>query len=901
MKFTQHSNSFGILVARILLPFFLVSGSYLNAQTTIYGMVMDNINDMPLVGAHIEISGTKEGTYSNEDGSFTLVINEKLPIKISVTSIGYELRELKITKPSNNLLVSMVPGALVGQETVITASRKEEKEQEAPSAMDVIEAKTIKADAVVNPFISLRNRVGLDFTQTGVSNGNITLRGRNSMFQTETFVIADYRNLIIPGLGGIDYNQQPIDPIDIERIEIVKGPGSALYGPGVEAGIVHFISKNPFDEQGTSISVGGGTRNTIQASFRHANVTPDNKFGYKITGYYRQSNDWEIDTTDAVERARLESFRPNIVSSLNGEVVASGTPDYNLEMYGVTGTLIYNLNEKLSITGLGGWAINKGIFRTSEGEGYNSSPRPFAQLRVNSDNFFGQVFWSSHQATDGRVFLYSSGLTNIFVADQYEGQFQYNLDVLNEKLNFVVGADYRLNTMDTKGTLHGKFENMDSYDILGAYAQFEYNIGKRVDIVGATRYDQFFALDQGALSPRFGLVYRPTPKHTLRATYNRAYGAPAGLNLFADFPLASNANFNTHLLGGAEPLTFNDPQTTSFVPGIQPANGVGMDLKSLYNLISLDLLNQGAVPKEIMDYLLSSVENIEGISPGALSQPFRPRNQKLELSNSHVFEIGYKGLFYDKIGITIDAYYNIRQNLFSTPFQASPVVFQPTLGQDLENAILAGLNPDGLEGIGLSVEAIANMYGGYAEALAFDGQTGTPNPLGVISSDQAPSNASIPNLDVTYYNIDQIEYFGLDASIKYYFTGDFNVYGNVSWLSQSYFEDVQVGSAETGNKINYSLNVPDLKLKLGIDYFPEFGPNGFVMVRYQNEWQSEAGLPWSGPVEAYTVVDAGFGYSFENNVSINCTVTNLLMEKYRGFFGSPRIGRQFMAKMYYHF
>ena len=99
-------------------------------------------------------------------------------------------------------MVSLVPGVLVGQEIVVSASRKQEKRQEAPSAMEVLTSDELKVDGVMNPFLSLRKVVGLDISQTGVDAGHITLRGRAAMFQTETFVMADYRNLILPGSGS---------------------------------------------------------------------------------------------------------------------------------------------------------------------------------------------------------------------------------------------------------------------------------------------------------------------------------------------------------------------------------------------------------------------------------------------------------------------------------------------------------------------------------------------------------------------------------------------------------------------------------------------------------------------------------------------------------------------------
>lgn len=861
---------------------------------------MDNINEVPIVGATIEITGTESGTQSAEDGSFVLNIQEKLPAKIAVTYLGYELKEIVITEASNNLLVSMVPGALVGQEVVVSASRKREKVQEAPSAMDVIEQDELKADAVVNPFLSLRGKVGLDISQTGVNNGHITLRGRSAAFQTETFVMADYRNLVLPGLGTLTYGQQPIDPIDLEKVEIVKGPGSALYGPGVEAGIIHFISKSPFDQQGTSISIGGGTRNTLQASLRHAGVSSNEKFGYKLTAYYRRAHDWEIDSTDAVEAAHLASFQPQVVSSLTGELITDLIPDYRVESAGVTGTLAFQPSDKTSITAVGGWSIGKSLFRTAQGEGYTQIPRPFAQFRVQSGGLFAQAFWSYQAGKDGTAFLYPTGLTNITEAHQVEGQLQYNFTVDDEKYNIIVGSDYRLNTFDSKGTIHGRWEDQDNYTIVGAYSQAEIKLNKTVDLVGAARVDRFVALNETSFSPRLGLVYKISPKHTMRLTFNRAIGAPTALNLFADLPLANQGAFLLHLLGGADPVTFNQPQTTSFLPGVGRNDGIGTSLQPVYNLITAQMAQQGALPGELVQYLVSMGEQISGFSQGLLTQEPLTRD-RLQLSSSNMYEIGYKGLFEDKLSVGIDFYYNKRNNVVSAPFQASPLVVQPTLGGDLASAVARVLDPDVLAQYNLTPEAVAGIYSGVAQSIAYNAETGQPNVLGLIRADQTPVNSPLPTVDLAYYNIKEIDYFGLDFSLKYYFTGDFSAYGNLSWLSQSYFEDVPVGDGDGTPTTDFSLNVPDLRVKVGLELFPEYGFNGFWMLRYQNAWNSVNGVPWTGPVDSFMIMDLGLGYTFENNLSLTGTITNLLQEKYRAFYGAPKIGRQVIAKLYYHF
>src|SRR5690606_18412631 len=137
-----------------------------------------------------------------------------------------------------------------------------------------------------------------------------------------------------------------------------------------------------------------------------------------------------------------------------------------------------------------------------------------------------------------------------------------------------------------------------------------------------------------------------------------------------------------------------------------------------------------------------------------------------------MYEIGYKGLIRDKVAVGIDLYYNNRKNVVSAPFQASPLVVQPTLAGDLSAAVARVMDPAELAAYGLSPEVVAGIYAGVAQSIAINGDSGQPNVLGLIRSDQTPLNSPLPTLDLAYYNIKEIDYFGLDLSLRYYFTGD---------------------------------------------------------------------------------------------------------------------------------
>jgi iron complex outermembrane receptor protein len=96
----------------------------------------------------------------------------------------------------------------------------------------------------------------------------------------------------VPSLRVNSYSFIPTINEDIEQIEVVSGPGAALYGPNSANGVMHIITRSPFTSQGTTMSLGGGERGILMGSLRHAGVVNET-IGYKFSGNYFRGNDWE--------------------------------------------------------------------------------------------------------------------------------------------------------------------------------------------------------------------------------------------------------------------------------------------------------------------------------------------------------------------------------------------------------------------------------------------------------------------------------------------------------------------------------------------------------------------------------------------------------------------------------
>ena len=124
------------------------------------------------------------------------------------------------------------------------------------------------------------------------------MRAGSGVFGTSVFPLLDYRFLQSPASGSLFAFQSGLSNLDIDRVEIVRGAASALYGPGVESGVVHFFSKKAIDKPGTSIELIGGNLSTVSAALRHAYANEKKTFGFKVNAQYKKGDEFSLDPVE---------------------------------------------------------------------------------------------------------------------------------------------------------------------------------------------------------------------------------------------------------------------------------------------------------------------------------------------------------------------------------------------------------------------------------------------------------------------------------------------------------------------------------------------------------------------------------------------------------------------------
>lgn len=924
---------------------FLLTAWNGQAQNTVTGQV-SNTEGAPLIGANIRIQGTNDGAVTDLDGQFTLSSVTNFPWRLAISYTGFTDKSVEITRATNDLKVELTEG-IITDAVVISASRKAEKVQDAPASVSVLTARKIEASAqAMDPTRNLINLAGVQIQQQGASRTNISLRGASNLTGTSALILADYRPITKSG-GVYKSDGSGIEAIDLARIEVVRGPGSALWGPGVSSGVVHFISKNPIDYPGTTVELIGGELNTFGATVRHAGRNTNKTFGYKINAHYKRGDEFTLDPVEDAEF--LQTFQNMAVLP----VITNGVPDATLpgtviienldedgdgnpmqdyfENSSANLTLEFRPQDDLSIFASGGLNRTSAFRYSNTGVELNQAMEFWGQARLQKGGFFAQVAIKDNDSGDYEnfpTFGYQTGQIGGTATVGFDAQTQYNFSVTALNADFTVGLDYKQLTTDSRNLLFGRNEADDDFRSFGGYAQGKFGLGDKIDVVLAGRYDTYNILEENTFDPRIGLVYKINPKHTLRATYNKTHTAPGQVIVNVDGPVRSIVPglFDVWLHGVKEVHQWADnPVIDVTVPNVPdlPFGTPGLPLSIPYAL-TVERVLAGVLPNlpqnpqliaVLTDYFADPAN-----APRGFTGTFNPYNiltrapmtnlattEKAQATTIDSYEIGYKGLIADKLSVSADIY-TIKRNGFIALAAVSPAIalVGADIGNDLGNAVSADLIEFLQTNTQLPAPAINNIAnvigGGFNQAgQAVDAQLAPLYPIfGAVETNLVPQGDGVVHVPAGFVsNPDAAyDYWGMDIGLEYYINNDLSVFGNYSYQSQTQW--IPGEPDDDGLDFPFSLNTPKNKFRLGANYVSDTGWRGNVAFQHDDAFFADLGL-FRGETPAKNLVDVGIGRKFGNDLSVDVSATNLLNTEYRAFANFPKIGRRALVKLTYTF
>ena len=407
----------------------------------------------------------------------------------------------------------------VEETIVVTASRKEQALHDVPSTVTVLATEDLE-DIPADDFGDiLRNVPGLNVSQMSARDIQITGRAASSTLATSELVLLDNRTLYLDFFGFVMWDFLPINPSEIKQVEVVRGPGSAVWGANAVSGVINLITKKPSEMVGTTVTLGAGEVGTLYGGVTHARASE--KVGFKVSaGYYEQDAYPRPDTDFGL-------FRFN---DAQNEGTEQPKVDFRLD---------YDPTESSSWSFGAGYAGTDGIVHSGIGPFNIDSGAKLSYFKGDWARYALRVgFFANLLDADSTNILTVDARTRrplefSFKTDTYNLDFG-NTSALGEKNILNYGANVRRNEFDLT-IANPRNTQRDEY---GVYLQDEILLSDRFRWVIGARWDDLDVIDP-VVSPRTTFIYSPTGNHTFRLSYNRAFRAPSAINNFLFAAIAS--------------------------------------------------------------------------------------------------------------------------------------------------------------------------------------------------------------------------------------------------------------------------------------------------------------------------------------------------------------------------
>lgn len=879
-------------VVATLLTLFTVSSAFAQAGT-VAGRVTDAGTGEPVAQAQVELvtggGGVVRSTITNAAGEFLLTGIPAGGYSLVFRRLAYETRRLDGinvgAQPTAVGTVTLVSRALRVNPIIVTASRREEKALEAPASISIVDRREIEERPATTAIDHVRDVPGVDVVKTGVAQHNVVARGFNNVFSGALYVLTDNRWASIPSLRFNAYNLIPTTDEDIDRIEVVLGPGSALYGPNADKGVMHIVTRSPLQTQQTALSVVGGEREIFQASFRHAGIFSE-KAGYKISGMYFRGRDWVFQ--DPVEVANRQAA---IDAGADPATLLIGARDFDAERFTGEARLDFSLADETGLVLSGGLTqMVKSVEMTGIGSAQGKDWRyTYAQARLRHRNFFAQSYINLSDAGD--TYLLRDGSLIQDNSFMYVGQIQNTTEV-GERQRFIYGADLVQTVPRTDSTINGQNEEDDNITEIGGYVQSETQLSPKVDFVAAVRLDDHSRIDELVVSPRAAFVFKPAEGHNFRVTYNRAFSQPTANNLFLDItsspslgglPFAVRASgvpesgftFRRDCPGG---LCMHSPFTPGALGG--PATPLPLDATLFWDAAVLIFfqstgIDLSALPAPDASTVSTAMRTLDATTLAFNTVSDVTDVAPLEPTITNTIELGYKGFIADRLLLGVDVYFTRVEDFVGPLLVETPSVFLER--ESLETYLSPFLGP-----------AAGQIAAGMAGIDGDPAVTGIP--LATVTPEQTLGQPA--DLMLTYRNFGEVELWGADLGATVVATDQLSFSGTYSFVNKNLFPNLD-GIADI------ALNAPENKATLSGTYRNErLGLGVELRGRYVDAFAVQSGV-FTGRVKSYRLLDANVTYTlpFARSTELALTGANILDHRHREMVGAPELGRMLLLRL----
>jgi len=421
-------------------------------------------------------------------------------------------------------------------ETVLGASKYEQQVTRAPSSVSVVTAEDVRRFGYRTLAEILRSMRGV-YVSDDRNYSYVGVRGfmRPSDYNTRILLLVDGHRMNENVYGSMHIGYEGAVPVEmIERVELVRGPSSSIYGDSAFFGIVNVITRQARTLEGTEVAASAGSLGTFAARVAHAStVGEDARFGLSISG-----------RTSAGQRHLYYPAYDGVASDSDGEDSAGIVSTFHQGELDVTGSFSWRAKDVPTASFF--TLFDDGAEKTTDSRGYldvkydheiDSSTRLLGRAYYDYFHYIGMYPY----AGEGEGFDLDRVVQRDVGAGQWVGtewQLTHHFAGGNTVL---VGVEYRQDLQQRQRSVYLTDPSVESFSgdqtnkIAAGFVQAEVNVTSQLLVNAGARFDYYFDRFGRTINPRVAAIYSPRETTQIKALYGTAFRAASAYEQYYDF------------------------------------------------------------------------------------------------------------------------------------------------------------------------------------------------------------------------------------------------------------------------------------------------------------------------------------------------------------------------------
>lgn len=554
-------------------PFFLVlifcslnlssqtsNGAYINIDGIITGSIFSLSDKSPVIFAHISILSKDTSTIftSSLEGNFRI---EGLPLGhygINISAIGYKEYHLEVNLTAQHPLYEntflLEEMFFQTDEVVISGKRNSQAITKVPSNVSIVDIKDIQQRNIQSFEQALENINGLTLTRSSGANVQaVSIRGASEVagggIGNRVSLLIDGKSALSPDSGGALWNMVPL--LSIEKIEIVRGASSSLFGSGAMGGVINVITKDPTKQNQSKINYNYGYYESPPASTEYKEFNDFHQLGISHNNQFQNFSylfDISLFQNDG-HREKSAFQKANIFTKLNWNLLKNGNLSLSSNLNFLendTPASWLSARESYSVA-----AYRKDDFQKKKE--FNSdlyySIIPNKTLKISSRLFYYTNLskYSFNGDPDNDTTNVNFGTSQIIDSSsiytyRIGNLTQFDINHKNHYFIFGVEPNYEFVNAIPDTVLYGKHHVMN----FGTYVQDEILLSKSTELTLGLRYDYYNiynSFHESNWSPKLALLHKFSKQFTINTVLAQAFRNPAIAERFIKFEQGGGLRF----------------------------------------------------------------------------------------------------------------------------------------------------------------------------------------------------------------------------------------------------------------------------------------------------------------------------------------------------------------------